>query len=117
MIDIRICEMGGDRVFLVTGGTAHIGATAMAYAGTEGGIRAEALAVPGHRERELAEELALQAASALGCTVTVAVGIHLDEPDRQQIADAVEEARAKMREVLRQARATGQAADGQRGSG
>lgn len=107
MIEIRICEMGGDRVFLVTGGTAHIGATAMAYIGAEGGVCADVLAAPGHRERELAEELAVQAASALRCTVAVSVGIHLDRPTRQQIDDVVEEARSKMREALRQACASG----------
>lgn len=95
--------MGADRVFLVTGGTAHVGATAVAYWGADGKVGADVLAVPGHRERELAAELAMMAATALGCAVAVAVGIHLDKPTKRQIADAVEEARSRMSEALLQA--------------
>ncbi len=106
MIEIRICEMGEDRVFLVTGGTAHIGATATAYMGEDGDVLVDVTTLPGHRERELAAELAMQAASALGRTIAVLVGIHLDKPTKQEIADIVEEARLRMAEVLMRNSAT-----------
>jgi len=100
MIKIRTYDMGHDRVFLVTGGTAHIGATATAYPASDGTICADAIALPGHRERELALELAAMAAAALGRAVAVLVGIHLDRPSQQEIAEVVEEARQNMREIL-----------------
>jgi len=100
MIEIRTCEMGEDRVFLVMGGTAHIGASATAYMASDGRVHADVIALPGHRERELALELASLASSTLGRTVAVLVGIHLDKPTKQEIADIVEEARLRMAEVL-----------------
>lgn len=98
MIEIRTCGMGRDLVFLITGGTAHIGAAATAYIAADATVCADAISLPGHRERELAIELALMAAAALKRTVAVLVGIHLDRPSRQEIDEAVEEARRRMHE-------------------
>ena len=100
-IAIRVSAMGGDLVFLVGGGTAHVGACAMASAGEAGRPPHAAVhALPGHREGELAAELAELAAASLGRTSAVVAGIHLDRPDRADIEAAVEEARHAMRRCI-----------------
>lgn len=101
-IEIQILTMGMDVVFMVTGGTAHIGAAATAYVTEDRDVRTDVLSLPGHREGELAAELAKTAALALDRTVAVLAGIHLDQPCKQDIEDIVAEARWKMRQVLDQ---------------
>jgi len=102
VIEIRAYKMGNDKVFLVTGGTAHIGATATACVASDGKVCVDAISLPGHRERELAEELAAMAAAKLGCAVAVLMGIHMEKPSKQEIAEVVEETRGKMRRMLEQ---------------
>lgn len=99
-IQIRSAEMGEDLVLLVTGGKAHIGAAATAYFTGERELRIQAGVLPGHREGELAAELAELAARTCNRTVTVVAGIHLDHPSRQDIMDIVEEARRAMKQYL-----------------
>ncbi|WP_181438707.1 hypothetical protein [Paenibacillus sambharensis] len=98
-VDILQLPMGRDIVFMVSGGEAHIGASATASLSAEG-VMVEVSVVPGHREGELAGELAELAARRLGCTVTVIAGIHVDRPSREDIEAIVQEARARMREQL-----------------
>lgn len=99
-VDINVLRMGRDAVFLVTGGVAHIGAAATAYCSADGSVRTETVVLPGHREGELAAELAEMAASSLDCAVAVLAGIHLDRPTRQDIDAVVAEARRAMRQLL-----------------
>ena len=67
-------RQGGDCLVSVTGGDApHIGAAALC---ADGEIRR--LDRNGHREGELAAELAERAASKLGCCVCAVCGIHFD---------------------------------------
>jgi hypothetical protein len=99
-IQIRALEMGRDLVFLVSGGTAHIGAVAAAYWSDGHSIPCEAITIPGHREGELAAELAAMASHRLRRTVSVVAGIHLDQPSRQQIEAIVELARSKLNQML-----------------
>lgn len=101
-IQVRMFSMGQDVVFLITGGTAHIGATATAYVSEDRVIRVDVLSLPGHREGELAAELAKMASLELERTVAVLAGIHLDQPSKQDIEDIVMEANRKMRQVLDQ---------------
>ncbi|ANY68969.1 hypothetical protein BBD42_22635 [Paenibacillus sp. BIHB 4019] len=98
-VDIRVLAMGQDLVFLVTGGEAHIGAAATAY-WIDGGHapKCDAHTLPGHREGELAAELAIMAASSLGVTATVVVGIHLEQPASHDIVSIVTLAKEAMRE-------------------
>lgn len=100
-IDIRSDRMGQDVVFLVTGGTAHIGAVATAYVSEARTVRMDVIALPGHREGDLAVELATLAAESLNRTVAVLVGIHLERPTKQEIYAVVAQARSKMTEMLR----------------
>jgi len=83
-IKINTYPMGNDRVFLITGGKAHIGAAAMAYS-TGNGVLADSLSVPEHREEKLALDLARWAASVLEQTVTVLIGIHVDNATKNDI--------------------------------
>lgn len=99
-IQIRSYMMGQDVVFMVTGGTAHFGAAATAYVSDDRIISTAALSLPGHREEELAVELAKLAARVLNCTVAVLVGIHLEQPSLQDIISIVAEAITKMRQLL-----------------
>jgi len=92
--------MGQDVVFLVTGGTAHIGAVATAYVSEARTVHTDIIALPGHREGDLAVELAKMAAESLNRTVAVLAGIHLERPTKQEIEAVVAQARSKMSEVL-----------------
>lgn len=92
-LTIRTIEAGGDYVVLVTGGQAHIGATAVAYP-AEGGVHTEVIGLPGHKEAELARELAELACSRLGQAVTVVAGIHIDNATLAEIRAMVAETRA-----------------------
>lgn len=93
--DIRIEEVpvGRDIVLVITGGSAHIGAVATAYYCDDAmEATVQTVALPGHREHDLAAELAEKAAASLGITVTVAAGIHFDGINREQISEIVAEA-------------------------
>ena len=81
----RPARQGGDCLVSVTGGDApHIGAAALC---ADGEIRR--LDRNGHREGELAAELAERAASELGCCVCAVCGIHFDGISRAEIASVV----------------------------
>src|SRR5690349_4154932 len=93
--------MGNDRVFLIHGGRAHIGAAALAYPDGEQ-HRCESLSVPGHREAQLAAEMASYAARELKQTVTVVMGIHVDHASKKDIQQIIQSVRHEMRkEIMR----------------
>lgn len=101
---IRIQEIpvGRDLLVIVTGGEAHIGSVATAYL-SEGSSRetvVQTADVPGHREHELASEMASKAAGMLGVTVTVAAGIHFDDLARSEIQEIVTEAHSAFNQFL-----------------
>lgn len=78
-------RQGGDCLLTVTGGDApHIGAAALC---ADGEIRR--LDRNGHREGELAAELAERAAARLGCCVCAVCGIHFDRITRPEIASVL----------------------------
>lgn len=98
-ITIRTIRAGRDYVWLVTGGEAHVGASAVAYwDGRE--ARAEHCAVPGHKEAGLAVELAEMVCRELRATVAVTAGIHIDNATRGEIEAIVETVRALARKEL-----------------
>jgi len=84
---------GADLVVTLQGGTRHhIGATAMAVPrpsladSSRVSASASVLCVTGHKEDELARSVALRLAAALGCTVTVAAGLHVEAASPEDIA-------------------------------
>ena len=96
---IRSLRAGKDVLILLTGGVEHIGATATCR--LEGLVPVtETLQLPHHREGELAAELAQEAAVALGATVMVAAGIHIEAATKEDIASILFHARKLFRSEL-----------------
>ena len=78
-LQLRVCRQGGDLQVLLGGGTAHLGAVALAYAPASGAqAQGRLLVLPGHREDVLAD--------GLGCAVCVSAGIHYPAITREEIA-------------------------------
>ncbi|NEW05904.1 hypothetical protein GK047_07745 [Paenibacillus sp. SYP-B3998] len=98
-IHIHSYSMGRDRVFLISGGQAHIGAAAVAYP-KDHQILCETLTIPGHREGQLAVELAKLAASRLNRTVSVLMGIHVEQATRKDINEIIKNVQHAMRQEL-----------------
>jgi gallate decarboxylase subunit D len=86
-----VVTAGADLTVIVTGGDRpHIGAAALAQhapgaAAGEPTVTASVLTVPGHREDELARELAIALSRSLGSTVMVAAGMHWDRIEKAEI--------------------------------
>ena len=95
-LQMRAVRMGEDYTVMISGGEReHIGAVALGIprpdgdAGNPESAMVAVLAVPGHREDELARTAAEKFASALNVTVCVSCGIHLDQAQPHEIADIV----------------------------
>lgn len=88
-IEIKTIQMGSDYLFVITGGKAHIGATATAY-WVESELNCQLIELPHHKEGELAKNCALHAANVLKCTVSVSIGIHIDHATKEQINEIVD---------------------------
>ena len=72
-LSLFMARVGGDLQAIISGGDAHIGATALASGGKVSVMEAE-----GHREGEIAAKAAAALASALGARAAVSCGIHFD---------------------------------------
>lgn len=88
----QVILLGTDLAVMLGGGTApHIGAVAVGQpceSWVPGKVRtatASVLCVPGHKEDEFARNAANSLATALNTTVTVSVGIHIDNANAQDI--------------------------------
>jgi len=90
-VELKATRLGPDFSFCLGGGQApHIGVAALAVPrpGLDGrGLSASAsvLCVTGHKEDQLARELALAAAARLDCRVLVAAGLHIDGASAEDI--------------------------------
>ena len=85
-LQLRVCRQGGDLQVLLGGGTAHLGAVALAYAPASGAqAQGRLLVCLGHRE-VLALRTATALADGLGCAVCVSAGIHYPAITREEIA-------------------------------
>ncbi|PTQ51810.1 MAG: hypothetical protein HSCHL_1147 [Hydrogenibacillus schlegelii] len=98
-VRLRTVPMGKDIAFLITGGQAHIGAVATAYPVGDR-VRVAVHALPGHREGDLAAGVARMATEALGCTVVVAMGIHVEGVTKEEINTIVRTVRRLMEDEL-----------------
>ena len=84
---------GKDLALVIGGGSRpHIGACALAVPRLSldkktNGISSSAsvICVSGHKEDQLAREAALDLAAKYNCVVSVSVGIHLDDADKEDI--------------------------------
>jgi len=93
-IDISCFSLGADASVLISGGeTPHIGALALASPHPSLANPAEVsstcsvLALPQHREDQLARSIALRLAAAWNCVVSVACGIHIDAASSEEIQE------------------------------
>lgn len=98
-IEIKAIQMGSDYLFVITGGKAHIGATATAYWAKEG-LKCQLVELPHHKEGELAKNCALYAANILKSTVVVSIGIHIDHATKEQINEIVDYVQKAMGEKV-----------------
>lgn len=99
--------MGEDLCVTLTGGDQHLGAVALAGPGTP----PVALTVTGHREADLASELAARLSDRTGRTVCVACGIHLDRITPSEIQDVHDLSTQLAKELGGRLEAPGESAD------
>ncbi|WP_106767719.1 hypothetical protein [Paenibacillus faecalis] len=86
-LSIEEIEIGRDITIVIKGGDAHIGAVSTAYVANKNPvvIEVETTSVPGHKEYLLSENFARRSAMKLLRTVTVIVGIHFDNLNKNEI--------------------------------
>lgn len=94
-IELTAMEVGRDLLLVIAGGERHIGAASTAYV-NEDGVSVLTSAVPHHKEHLISESIACKAASMLGKTVTVVMGIHYDNLSREGIAQVVDIVNSKV---------------------
>lgn len=87
-INIHTIHLGDDYLICVTGGRAHIGAVVTAYR-EQTEVRIQSQVIPGHLEAELAAQVATRACTLLGATITVVMGIHIDNATKEEIREIV----------------------------
>jgi hypothetical protein len=87
-ITLRSMEVGSDLLVVITGGKAHIGATAVGI--TCGGLAsASVITVPAHREDRVVKSAAEKLAKALDRSVVVVAGIHYDAITKDEIDESL----------------------------
>lgn len=85
---LDLLPQGRDWLALLRGGAAHIGATALALPPQEHATAeeaAQAIGRPGHREEELARQVAARLAQAVGRAVCCCAGIHYEAITPEEI--------------------------------
>jgi hypothetical protein len=91
IIKANAVKCGNDLNITIGGGQYHIGAVALAVPRFEykdnkkRTASTSLLCVHGHREDELAYHTAKKIATSLDCSVSVAIGIHIDNIDKEEI--------------------------------
>jgi hypothetical protein len=108
LIRMRALTLGEDLCVVVSGGEReHIGAVALAEPRPslrdKGATSAtvSVLAVTGHKEDELARDVARDMAAALKVRVCVTCGIHVDHAGENDIQEIVEAVGSLTREMIR----------------
>ncbi len=96
--DISVCFGGGEGP--------HIGAVALGIPRpsladpSAPSASASVLCVTGHKEDELARTAALEFATALGCRVSVSIGLHVDDAARDDIVEMAQNHRIVLDRVI-----------------
>jgi oxalate decarboxylase/phosphoglucose isomerase-like protein (cupin superfamily) len=97
-VELQWSLAGDDLLILISGGErAHIGAVALSYPcqGTRGQtVTTSLLTAPGHKEGELAYQCAERLCRALGHTIQVTCGIHIDDAAQEEIGIICENVQA-----------------------
>ena len=102
-----VCTLAGnDACLCVAGGqAAHIGAAALAIPREslrgDGSRAASAsvICVTGHKDDELAREIALNFATKHGCAATVTVGLHIDDATEQDIRLLIQNTKMALEDI------------------
>jgi hypothetical protein len=95
---------GQDWSIHIGGGAHHLGAVAMAGRGPDGRLFQGALCLPPHREDDLALRAARTLHNALGSTVCVSAGVHLDDISQEEIAEVLRVADEGVQRLISQLR-------------
>lgn len=101
-VRLEVVRHGRDRILIVGGGEAHVGAVAVHAAvglNEAAGPVAELTVVPGHKEGPLADECAATLAAVAGGTWVAIVGIHQDEATAAEIQAIVANVRAGLARI------------------
>ncbi|HTY92178.1 MAG TPA: hypothetical protein VMC84_13465 [Methanocella sp.] len=87
-ISLKAVDVGDDLVVFITGGKAHIGATAVGIK-TEGVATSSVITTPAHREDRVVKDAAEKLAKKLDKTVVVVSGIHYDNITKEEIEETL----------------------------
>ncbi|MHB8171382.1 MAG: prenylated flavin chaperone LpdD [Thermincolia bacterium] len=99
-IEISATLTGEGVNILLTGGEKpHIGAVVMAIPGS-GGCETRVLIVPPHRDVEAAQPVAKMICSALGQVTVVTAGIHINNAEKWEIEELLNNTREAARQLL-----------------
>ena len=94
-LQYEITLVGADVLILLTGGTVHIGCTAV---GDDG--RLSIYTAREHRDDALAIPLARKVSAAFHCVCTVCAGFHLDDIDQEQIRQVMTNGEEGIRQIM-----------------
>lgn len=91
LIELSCIRLGADYQILISGGKAHIGASAVAvcYGQSAAKVNVSQIAVYGHKEDELTRSIALKLSKATYSTVAVTAGIHFDGLNTEEICQVL----------------------------
>jgi len=105
-VDIVLARSGHDLTVCLAGGRAHIGSSALAVPrpslahAPEKGATASVLAVPGHKDDEVARPLALTLAARLNAAVCVTCGIHVPHLSRGAVDEILKDVERLAGEIV-----------------
>jgi len=101
-IELRSISLGPDYQILISGGQAHVGASAVAvcYDRKQAKVNVSQIAVYGHKEDELARLMAEKLCRATGSTVAVTAGIHFDGLNSSEIKQILEITESLMDQLI-----------------
>ncbi len=106
-LEINVIRMGADLCVTLSGGDiSHIGAVALAI--PHPGLRdtkltdasVSLLTVTGHKEDELARNIAQRLSKEFACTVSVSCGIHLENASKQDISSILDTSKQLLEEMI-----------------
>jgi hypothetical protein len=109
-VEAMLQRLGEDFLLSIWGGTAHIGAVAMAQSRTSLAdprrlsATASVFCYVGHKEDEVVKEVSERLAAELGARVVVVAGLHWDHLDAAEIELIRQNVRALVQEILREVR-------------
>jgi|GEM_PF-4605748 len=93
-------RQGADIRLHISGGEDHVGAVALAGRGSDGQAYLEVLRLKPHREEVLVRRAAERLREAIGATVCVTAGVHLDRADAGEIETIISNSEAGVSRLI-----------------